>query len=78
MACSLHALLQPNPFANSKLAAYARTLLSLLPAVRNDSVTDKVRSIILLLMDDGAGRRRVEDGDEALSLRYIDFDVSRR
>ena len=53
MSCASKALLTPNPFANADLAAYARRLLNLLPVVRDDSAADKVRSVILLVIDDG-------------------------
>jgi len=53
MSCSSKALIDPNPFADGELAGYARKLLDLLPGVRDNSVTDKVRSVILLMIQDG-------------------------
>ena len=55
MSCSTRHLRTPNPFADADLAAYARRLLDLLPGIRHDSTSDKVRSAILLLIDAGQG-----------------------
>jgi AraC-like DNA-binding protein len=53
MSCTSAYLQTPNPFANCELASYARRLLDLLPGVRSDSESDKVRSVIPLLIEDG-------------------------
>ena len=53
MSCSSDALGTPNPFADAKLAAYARRLLDLLPGAGDNNATTKTRSVILLLMDEG-------------------------
>ena len=53
MTCTSQALATANPFADDELATYARRLLDLLPGVRVDRATDKVRSILLLLIPDG-------------------------
>lgn len=52
MSCSSKALRTPNPFADEDLAGYARRLLNLLPGSRSESAIDKVRSVILLIIQD--------------------------
>jgi AraC-like DNA-binding protein len=54
VSCTAKALHAPNPFAEPDLAAYARRLLNLLPKPRSDSVVDKVRSVILLIIQDSS------------------------
>jgi len=53
MSCTSNNLGMRNPFANRDLAGYARRLLDLLPGVRHETVSDKVRSIIPLVIEDG-------------------------
>jgi AraC-like DNA-binding protein len=53
MSCTSSHLLTPNPFADEKLAAYARQLLNLLPNYQDDSAAGKVRSLIPMLLEDG-------------------------
>ena len=53
MSCTSRHLLTPNPFADEKLAAYARRLLNLLPSFQDDSTAGKVRSLIPMLLEDG-------------------------
>jgi AraC-like DNA-binding protein len=53
MTCTSSKIGMRNPFADCDLAAYARRLLNLLPGVRNESASDKVRSLIPLLIEEG-------------------------
>ena len=53
MSCSSSRLRTANPFADADLADYARRLLNLLPRVRHESASDKVRSVVPLLIEDG-------------------------
>jgi AraC-like DNA-binding protein len=53
MSCASAALDRPNRSADADLAAHVRGLLNLLPRVRQESVCDKARSVILLLIADG-------------------------
>ena len=54
MSCSSKDLRRPNPFADEALARYARRLLDLLPKPKGESVVDKVRSVILLIIQDSS------------------------
>jgi len=53
LTCTSKALATRNPFADVELASYARSLLDLLPGMRDPSATEKVRSMILLLIPEG-------------------------
>ncbi|GAA3901601.1 AraC family transcriptional regulator [Sphingomonas limnosediminicola] len=53
MSCSSVNLRTPNPFADPKLAAYARELLDLLPGNLKGQATAKTNSAILLMLDEG-------------------------
>jgi AraC-like DNA-binding protein len=53
MSCAPEKLLTLNPSADPALAVHARKLLNLLPGVRRDSASDKVRSVLVLLINDG-------------------------
>jgi len=53
MSCTTKALRTPNPFADADLAAYSRRLLNLLPGARDESAISKVRSVLVLLIQEG-------------------------
>jgi AraC-like DNA-binding protein len=52
-SCPSNDLQLPNLFANASLAQQARRLLDKLPRVRRESASDKVRSMISFLIEDG-------------------------
>ena len=52
MSCSSKTLDTRNPFADEILSGYARRLLNLLPRPRSESVVDKVRSVIMMIIQD--------------------------
>lgn len=53
MSCTSQALRCPNRHADAELAGYARQLLNLLPGARDQTVTSKVRSLLVLLIEEG-------------------------
>jgi AraC-like DNA-binding protein len=53
ISCAPWKLQTVNPSADPALALHARKLLNLLPGVRRDSASDKVRSVLVLLINEG-------------------------
>lgn len=53
MSCKSAKLHKPNPFADANLARHARRLLNLLPGVREETISDRIRSVIPLLIEAG-------------------------